>query len=181
MNRGGRELPDQTSLARIVLLLTDVDGVLTDGRIHFDASGQEFKSFHVLDAAGLVFWHRAGGLSGFVSGRGGKVVEDRARELGVHEVHLSSLHKADVFADILARRKLAADQVAFVGDDLLDLPVMQEVGLAVSVPAGRPEVQAVAHCVTTLAGGNGAVREVVEMLLRAKGAWDEVVAKGGLP
>jgi len=177
----GRPLPDRAALARIRLLLLDVDGVLTDGRIWFDHDGREYKSFHVHDAAGIVYWHRTGHLSGFLSGRGGEVVERRARELGVHEVHLRTVHKEAALDDILARRQLRADEVAYVGDDLLDLPVLARVGLAATVPAGRPEVHARAQFVARRPGGFGAVREVIELLLRAKSLWDGVVQKGGLP
>jgi 3-deoxy-D-manno-octulosonate 8-phosphate phosphatase (KDO 8-P phosphatase) len=176
----GRPLPDQAALCRIRLLLLDVDGVLTDGRVHFDAEGREYKSFHVHDASGIVHWHGAGGLSGFVSGRGGAVVEMRARELGVHEVHLKNKHKRAVFDDILTRRGLQPDQVAYVGDDLLDLPVLDVAGLAATVPEGRPEVKQRVHYVTRERAGFGAVREVVELLLRARGAWQDVVDRGGL-
>lgn len=181
MGGAGRGLPDRDRLAAIKLLLTDVDGVLTDGRVYFDTEGNELKMFHVHDAAGIVYWHRAGGLSGFVSGRGGKAVEIRARELGVHELHLKTRDKGTIFADILERRNLSADEVAYVGDDLLDLVVLRQVGLAVAVPNGRPEALALAHLVTSAVGGSGAVREVVELLLRARGMWDDVVRKGGAP
>jgi 3-deoxy-D-manno-octulosonate 8-phosphate phosphatase (KDO 8-P phosphatase) len=181
MGGAGRELPDRERLARIKLLLTDVDGVLTDGRVYFDGNGHELKIFHVHDSAGIIYWHRAGGLSGFLSGRGGRVVEDRARELGVHELHLKTVNKGTVFEDILQRRGMAAEEVAYVGDDLLDLEVLGRAGLAVSVPNGRPEARSVAHHVTAVAGGSGALREVVELLLRARGKWEDVVRKGGLP
>lgn len=165
----------------IRLLLTDVDGVLTDGRIHFDHTGNEVKSFHVHDAAGLVYWHRAGGLSGFLSGRGGRIVSDRATELGIHELHLGHLDKLPVLEDIMARRGLTAEQVAYVGDDLLDLPVLTRVGLAVAPADARIEVRARVHAVTEARGGFGVVREVVEGLLVARGQWDDVVERGGRP
>ncbi|HLU38284.1 MAG TPA: HAD hydrolase family protein [Planctomycetota bacterium] len=166
-------------LGAIRMLITDVDGVLTDGRIHFDGEGRELKTFHVHDGAGLVYWHRCGGLSGFVSGRGSKIVEERARELGVHEVWLRCADKLAVVEDILRRRGLPAEAVAYVGDDLLDLPVMRRVGFAVSVPNGREEVRAAAHYVTSAPGGFGALREVVELLLRARRQWESLVQGGG--
>jgi 3-deoxy-D-manno-octulosonate 8-phosphate phosphatase (KDO 8-P phosphatase) len=172
---------DPDALGRVRLLLTDVDGVLTDGRIHFDMSGREFKSFHVHDGAGIVYWHRHGGISGFLSGRGGQVVQDRARELGVHEVHLGKLDKGPTFEAILTARGLAPEEVAYVGDDLLDLPVLTRVGFAAAPADARPEVRERVHYVTRAAGGQGVVREVVELLLRARGVWDEVVARGGRP
>lgn len=174
-------LPEADALGRIRMILTDVDGVLTDGRIHFDASGHESKSFHVHDAAGLIYWHRSGGFSGFLSGRDAPIVRARAAEIGVHEVHLGHLDKLPVFEEIAGRLGLAADEVAYVGDDLLDLPVLRRVGLAAAPADARPEVRSAVHHVTAAGGGTGVLREVVELLLRARGAWDEVVRKGGRP
>lgn len=172
---------DRARLQGIRLLLTDVDGVLTDGRIHFDGSGAEFKTFHVHDGAGLVYWHRMGGISGFLSGRGSSVVEARGRELGVQELHLGHLDKRPVAEEILARHELSPAQMAYVGDDLADLPVMELAGFAVSVPNGLQDVRERADYVTHIGGGQGAVREVVEILLKAQGKWLEVVSRGGLP
>lgn len=176
-----RRMPTRAALGRIRMLLLDVDGVLTDGRIHFDHEGREYKSFHVHDAAGIVYWHRAGNQSGFLSGRGGDVVERRARELGVHEVMLGRIDKAAAFAELLARRALTPAEVAYVGDDLLDLPVLTQVAFAATVPEARAEVKAAVHYTATTACGFGAVREIIEVLLRARGAWDAIVARGGLP
>lgn len=174
-------LPNPEILGGIKLILCDVDGVLTDGHIQFDLNGQETKTFHVHDAAGYAYWHRSGGLSGFISGRRSQVVEDRARELGVHEVFLGSLDKRPVLIEILARRSLQAHQVAYVGDDLLDLPIMREVGLAVAPADGRLEVLDCAHHVTSVRGGYGVIRETIELVLKAQGKWLEVIAKGGRP
>lgn len=176
-----RSRPDDASLARIRMLVTDVDGVLTDGRLHFDIEGRELKSFHVHDGAGIVYWHRHGGLSGFLSGRGGHVVETRAKELGVHELHLGQLDKGPALDSILAAQDLAAEEIAYVGDDLLDLPVIERVGFAAAPADARPEVLERVHYVTTARGGQGVVREVVELLLRARGVWQTVVERGGRP
>lgn len=175
----GRARPDRARLAAIEFLLLDVDGVLTDGRIWFDAQGHEYKSFHVHDASGIVYWHRQGGRSGFLSGRGGDIVERRARELGVHEVLLKRADKEKAFDELLARQNLDPARVAYVGDDLLDLPVLRRVGFAATVPEARREVLAVAHHVTERAAGFGAVRDVVEELLRARDRWDDVVQRDG--
>jgi 3-deoxy-D-manno-octulosonate 8-phosphate phosphatase (KDO 8-P phosphatase) len=99
----------------------------------------------------------------------------------VHEVLLGRIDKAAAFAEVIERRNLQRDQVAYVGDDLLDLPVMQQVAFAATVPEGRPEVRAAAHYTARTPAGFGAVREIIEVLLRAKGLWDDVVARGGLP
>jgi 3-deoxy-D-manno-octulosonate 8-phosphate phosphatase (KDO 8-P phosphatase) len=177
----GRPRPDEEALRQIEFLLLDVDGVLTDGRVHFDFEGREYKSFHVHDAAGIVYWHRAGGRSGFLSGRGGEIVARRAEELGVHEVVLGRVDKAAAFDELLARQGLAPERVAYVGDDLLDLPVLRRVGFAATVPEARAEVVDNAQFVSSRSGGFGAVRDVIEVLLRARGAWQEVVDKGGRP
>jgi 3-deoxy-D-manno-octulosonate 8-phosphate phosphatase (KDO 8-P phosphatase) len=177
----GRARPDAAQLAAIEFLLLDVDGVLTDGRIWFDHEGREYKQFHVHDASGLVQWHRLGGRSGLLSGRGGEGIDRRAHELGVHELLLRRTDKTEAFDELLQRQGLDAQQVAYVGDDLLDLPVMWRVGFAATVPQARPEALAAAHFVSARAAGFGAVRDVVEELLRARGRWDEVVAKGGRP
>lgn len=174
-------LPPDDALADIRLLLTDVDGVLTDGRIHFDGQGREVKTFHVHDGAGIVYWHRCGGISGFLSGRRSAVVQERAQQLGVEEIHLGVLDKEPVFDEILRRRGLRPEQVAYVGDDLLDLAILRRAGLAVAVPNARPEVRDSVHFVTAVAGGEGAVRDVVELLLKARGQWEDVVRRGGLP
>jgi 3-deoxy-D-manno-octulosonate 8-phosphate phosphatase (KDO 8-P phosphatase) len=175
----GRACPDRKVLAAIEFLLFDVDGVLTDGRVHFHADGSEYKSFHVHDAAGIVYWHRRGGRSGFLSGRGGEVVERRARELGVHEVVLRRVDKWQAFQELLQRQQLDPSRVAYVGDDLLDLPVLRAVALAATVPEARPEVLAVAHFVASRPAGFGAARDVIEALLRARGCWDEIVRAEG--
>jgi 3-deoxy-D-manno-octulosonate 8-phosphate phosphatase (KDO 8-P phosphatase) len=176
----GRARPDDRVLAAIEFLLLDVDGVLTDGRIHFDHDGREYKSFHVHDAAGLHYWHRAGGRTGFLSGRKGEVVERRAAELKIHEVVLGRIDKGAAFAEILARQNIPPERFAYVGDDLLDVPVLRRVGFAVTVPEARPEVLPHVHHVTTRSAGFGVARDVVELLLRARGTWDDVVAREGL-
>jgi 3-deoxy-D-manno-octulosonate 8-phosphate phosphatase (KDO 8-P phosphatase) len=175
----GRTKPSAEALQAIEFLLLDVDGVLTDGRIHFDFEGREYKSFHVHDAAGIVYWHRAGGRSGFLSGRGGEIVERRARELGVHDVILGRVDKAAAFEELLARQNLKPAQVAYIGDDLLDLPVLRQVGFAATVPEARREVIAAVQYVSERSGGFGAARDVIEELLRARGVWQDVVDKDG--
>ena len=179
MRKAGRDRPEDAALRAIEFLLLDVDGVLTDGRIHFDFEGREYKSFHVHDAAGIVYWHRAGGRSGFLSGRGGDIVERRAKEPGVHDVVLGRTDKAQAFEELLKRQNLTADRVAYVGDDLLDLPVLQQVGFAATVPEARKEVLAAAQFVTERSGGFGAARDVIEELLRARGVWQSVIDEGG--
>jgi 3-deoxy-D-manno-octulosonate 8-phosphate phosphatase (KDO 8-P phosphatase) len=175
----GRPRPDEDALRAIDFLLLDVDGVLTDGRVHFDFEGREYKSFHVHDAAGIIYWHRSGGRSGFLSGRGGEIVRRRAEELGVHDVILGRVDKAKAFEEFLERNQLSPAQVAYVGDDLLDLPVLRQVGFAATVPEARAEVVQQAQFVTDRSAGFGAARDVIEELLKARGVWQSVVDKDG--
>ena len=167
----GRPRPADSVLAAIEFLLLDVDGVLTDGRFWFDGTGTECKSFHVHDAAGLAYWHRAGLRSGFLSGRGGPVVQRHAASLGVHEVVLDRLVKGVALEEILARQQIDAQRVCYVGDDVVDLGALQRAGVAVAVANAVAEVRAVAHWKTRKAGGHGAVREVAERLLKAQRRW----------
>ena len=167
-------------LQPIRMILTDVDGVLTDGRIQLDANTfAETKSFHVHDAAGIVYWHRSGGLSGFLSGRSAPVVERRAQELGVIEVHLGFLDKEPILDRILERHQLKAEQVAYIGDDLLDLPVLQRVGYSVAPPEARPDVLSAVDYVTRVGAGFGVMREVIELVMQAQGTWQRVVDSSG--
>jgi 3-deoxy-D-manno-octulosonate 8-phosphate phosphatase (KDO 8-P phosphatase) len=174
-------MDDSELLRGIRALLVDVDGVLTDGTLHFDGDGRELKAFHVHDGAGIVYWQRTGHLTGFISGRDSRVVRERALELKVAEVFLGPRPKIESYEEILSRHGLRDAEVCYVGDDLLDLSVLRRCGLPVTVPAGRPEVKAACRWVTTAEGGRGAVREVVERLLVAKGLWESVVRSGGRP
>lgn len=177
----GRARPADEALRAIDFLLLDVDGVLTDGRVNFDFEGREYKSFHVHDAAGIVYWHRSGGRSGFLSGRSGEIVRRRAQELGVEEVILGRVDKAAAFEELLQRQNLTADRIAYVGDDLLDLPVLRQVGFAATVPEARLEVIEQAQFVTSRSAGFGAVRDVIEELLKARGVWQNIIDKDGRP
>ncbi len=164
-------------LARVELLLLDVDGVLTDGRVVLDDRGVETKAFDVRDGHGLKLLQRAGVEVGFVTGRRSRVVEHRARELGVREVHQRVLNKVEVVRSILERKGLTPEKVAYVGDDLVDLPVLTQVGVGITVADAPPYVRERVHWVTSRPGGRGAVREVCEAILKARGAWDAVTRK----
>ena len=153
----------------IRLLLLDVDGVLTDGRIIYDADGRESKAFHIQDGYGINRLRASGCLVGFLSGRASAAVERRAKELDVTIVHQGVDDKLPVYERILADHRLHDHEVAYVGDDLPDLPVLGRVGLAVAVASAQPDVRRAAHWVTVRAGGEGAVREVTDLLLAAKG------------
>ena len=161
-------------LARVELLLLDVDGVLTDGRVVIDDRGVESKSFDVRDGHGLKLLQRSGVGVGLVTGRRSRVVELRAAELGIGEVHQGVKDKLLVVRKILARRSLNPDQVAYVGDDVVDLPVMLQVGAALTVADAPEYVREHAHWIAANKGGRGAVREVCEEILKARGRWKEL-------
>jgi 3-deoxy-D-manno-octulosonate 8-phosphate phosphatase (KDO 8-P phosphatase) len=162
---------------RIKLLLMDCDGVLTDGRITLLENGDEEKSFHTRDGHGLVLLHRAGLRSGIISGRTSSLVERRARELGMHYVRQGTWDKIKDFEELLAEAGVDEHEAAFIGDDVTDIPLMQRSQLAVAVADAAAETRAVAHYVTGLAGGFGAVREVAELILKAQGHWSELMRK----
>lgn len=165
-----------TRLVRVELLLLDVDGVLTDGGVTLTATGEELKTFSIRDGLGLRLWQRAGYRAGIVTGRESGAVAARARELGIAIVRQGVADKTAAVAEILAATGLAWEQAAFVGDDLPDLPVVRRCGLGVAVADACAELVAEADLVTDRPGGHGAVREVVERLLHARGAWPAAVA-----
>jgi YrbI family 3-deoxy-D-manno-octulosonate 8-phosphate phosphatase len=161
--------------ARIQLLCLDVDGVLTDGSILLDDQGTETKRFFVRDGTAIRMWQRAGGDVAIITGRKGAAVQKRAAELGIVHLHDGVSRKGEVFDELLNTLHLDASQAAMVGDDLPDLPILTRCGYPVAVRDAAPEVIDVACHVTSLPGGRGAVREVVERLLRARGAWEASV------
>jgi 3-deoxy-D-manno-octulosonate 8-phosphate phosphatase (KDO 8-P phosphatase) len=161
--------------ASIELLVVDVDGVLTDGRIIYTADGAEIKAFHVRDGSGLVFWQKLGKQVAILSGRKSKAVDVRAQELGVRFVRQGAVDKVATFRQLLVQLGLRAEQAAVIGDDLPDLPVLRAAGLAIAVADACPDVRAIAHHVTVANGGRGAVREVIELILKHQGRWDGLV------
>jgi 3-deoxy-D-manno-octulosonate 8-phosphate phosphatase (KDO 8-P phosphatase) len=155
----------------------DVDGVLTDGKLHFTDDGREFKSFDVLDGHGIAMAQRAGLLVGFISGRPSEATAKRAANLGVTILKQTPVNKAEMLAEVCREHNLQPDEIAFIGDELVDVPVLFRVGCAIAVANAVAEVKAAAHYVTRRRGGDGAVREVVELLLKARGDWKKMVAK----
>jgi 3-deoxy-D-manno-octulosonate 8-phosphate phosphatase (KDO 8-P phosphatase) len=153
----------------------DCDGVLTDGRVWIFDNDDDQKAFHTRDGLGIDLWHRAGLKSGIISGRNSSALERRAQSLGVSYLWQGREDKRQAFADTLARAQVTKDDVAFVGDDLTDLPLMIQCGLAIAVGNGATEVKEHAHYVTTAKGGKGAVREAIELILKAQDRWDELV------
>jgi 3-deoxy-D-manno-octulosonate 8-phosphate phosphatase (KDO 8-P phosphatase) len=166
--------PEILSAARgVKLLLMDSDGVLTDGRLYFSAAGEALKVYDVKDGQGLVSWHSAGFISGIISGRNSPIVETRAKELGIKFVHQGVEDKIQAFLAILAEAYISDPaEVVYIGDDLGDITLMRKVGLAVAVGDAVGEVKKAAMYVTEAKGGRGAVRELTDLLLRAKNNLD---------
>ena len=162
---------------RIALLVLDVDGVLTDGSIVYGASGEEIKAFHVRDGSGLKAWTGLGKRAAILTGRRSAVVPRRAAELGIQAVVQGADDKRRAFDRLLRDFGLSPAQACYVGDDLPDVPVLRRAGLAVAVADACDEALAAAHLITTRDGGRGAVREVIERILKVQDLWADVVAK----
>jgi 3-deoxy-D-manno-octulosonate 8-phosphate phosphatase (KDO 8-P phosphatase) len=162
---------------KIRLLMMDVDGVLTDGRIIQDCHGHELKVFDVKDGHGIVMAHRAQLRTALISGRESETITRRAQELGIELVFQKIWNKLEVYEKILVDTQLAHDEVAYIGDDLVDIPLLRRVGFAVAVADAVDEVKAASHWITQRAGGQGAVREVIERILRAQGQWDTLLER----
>ncbi len=162
---------------KITALVLDVDGVLTDGRIVYDEYGDELKFFDVQDGTGLVFWHRAGLKSAIITARKSKLVRRRAKEMAVDFLAQKALNKLVAYEKILRKFRISDEQVCAISDDLMELPILRRVGLVVAVPNAVDEVKAISHYVTKASGGRGAVREVIDLLLKAKGLWSSVIRR----
>ncbi|MGD8642691.1 MAG: 3-deoxy-manno-octulosonate-8-phosphatase KdsC [Chromatiales bacterium] len=161
----------------IRLVIFDVDGVLTDGSLFLGDDGQQYKAFNSKDGHGMRMLIESGIEIAILTGRLSKVVEHRMRDLGIELVYQGHREKRPVFERLLDERGLEAREVAYVGDDIVDLPVMRRVGLAVGVQDAHPTVKQHAHWVTGLAGGRGAVRELCELIMEAQGTLDAAVAR----
>jgi 3-deoxy-D-manno-octulosonate 8-phosphate phosphatase (KDO 8-P phosphatase) len=164
---------------RVKVLLFDVDGVLTNGDITIipgaDGKGTEVKSFSAHDGLGISLARLAGLKIGFVTKRNSQVVAIRARDLKVDHVYQGQNHKMEAVALILAAESCTLDELAYVGDDIIDLPVMREVGLAIATANARPQVKAAAHYITPLPGGQGAGRDAIDMILSMRGILDQTI------
>jgi 3-deoxy-D-manno-octulosonate 8-phosphate phosphatase (KDO 8-P phosphatase) len=169
----------QAKASAVRLLLFDVDGVLTDGAVLMHADGSESKSFHIRDGAALVWAQRAGLSVGFLSARTSGATAQRAAQLGIRIVSQGVAHKADAYEAICRQAGLEDSAVAFMGDDLLDLPVLSRVGLSAAPADAAPEVRASVDWVSSSGGGRGAARELIELVLRAQGRWNDVVQQYG--
>lgn len=160
---------------RVRWLVLDVDGVLTDGRILLDGAGGEWKAFDARDGHRLVMAAREGIRTVLITGRSSEAVARRAAELGVHRVYQGVRDKGAVFERFLAEEGVAAEETAYCGDDLVDLPALRRAGLAAAVGDAVPEVRSAADWVASARGGRGAVRELVEFVLAAQGRWEQAV------
>ena len=162
-------------LQHITTFIFDVDGVLTDGKLVTSPDGGETKSFHVHDGQGISFLHRAGISTAVITGRKSVALERRAAELGIEDVFQGNMNKMESLKILLEKFELSEEEVAYIGDDLPDLPVMIRVGVSAAVADARPEVREHATMVTEAPGGSGAVREFCDLLLKAQGKWGSIV------
>ena len=160
---------------RIKLLLMDCDGVLTDGQLELLENGDEQKTFHARDGQGISLFHRAGWKTGIISGRTSSAVERRAQDLKMAFVRQYAKDKIAALEEIVAAAGVSADECAYIGDDVADIPVMRRVGFAVAVADAVEETKQAAHYVTEVKGGHGAVREVTDLILKAQGHWEDLM------
>jgi YrbI family 3-deoxy-D-manno-octulosonate 8-phosphate phosphatase len=167
-------MPDD-QCQHIQCILSDVDGVLNDGGILFNNEGIETKSFHIRDGLGIKLWQRAGYQFGILTARTSHIVKVRSAELGINIVRQGFEEKLSVAQQVMAELKIEPAQVCYIGDDLTDLPVMRHVGWSVAVADAVAEIREQADQITEAPGGQGAVRELIETLLRAKGRWKDLI------
>jgi len=167
----------EIDFSRIELLVLDVDGVLTDGRIMLTGDGDEIKAFHVRDGAGMKYWKRAGRKLAIISGRSSPAVTRRAKELDVDAVRLNAKDKLPAFEEVLAELDIPAEKTAVIGDDLPDIPLLLRCAWPAAVADAPEEVRSRAGYVTRLAGGAGCVREVIELILKQAGLWEDILSR----
>jgi 3-deoxy-D-manno-octulosonate 8-phosphate phosphatase (KDO 8-P phosphatase) len=161
----------------IEMLVLDVDGVLTAGGIAYSDDGKELKTFHVRDGSGLKIWEYLGKRSAIITGRTSKIVDIRAKEIGVATVIQGAPHKMPAYRQLLKENGLRPDQICFIGDDVPDLPLLLNCGLAVALSDACPDVLKHVDFVTKASGGQGAVREVIELILRCQGLWQKLLTE----
>lgn len=162
---------------KIKLLLLDVDGVLTDGRIIYDSRGHDLKFFDVCDGLGINLLKKIGIPTILISAKSSKTIRRRAKDMPVEAIFENASPKLDVYNKILNKYKFNKEEVCFAGDDLVDLAIMTRVGFAVAVANAASEVKKISHYVTAKSGGRGAVRELAEIIIKSKGKWEEIVSK----
>jgi 3-deoxy-D-manno-octulosonate 8-phosphate phosphatase (KDO 8-P phosphatase) len=170
------QLAHMQRAAAVKVMIFDVDGVLTDGSLTYGPDGEATKTFNVLDGLGIQLLQKSGVATAIISARQSPIVVRRAADLGILHVHQGIHDKRIAFAKLLEATGVTAAQCGYIGDDVIDLPLLLQVGFAVTVPTGHPEVQYRAHYVTKAGGGRGAVREVCDMIMRAQGSYDAALA-----
>jgi len=164
-------------LNEIKIVIIDVDGVLTDGKIILDANGSESKSFYVQDGTGITYLHRAGIKTAIISGRESKAVVHRAKELCIEDVYQGIHNKIEAYEKILKKHRIKDNETCYIGDDLIDLPILRRVGFSVAVPNAPLELKRSVSYVTSAPGGYGAIREVTEKILKSQGKWDMIISR----
>ncbi|MBN1527099.1 MAG: HAD-IIIA family hydrolase [Candidatus Omnitrophica bacterium] len=170
--------PDISERAKKVkLLILDIDGVMTDGRLVYSIYGDELKFFDVTDGFGITLLRRAGIKTAIISAKRSRIVKMRVKHLKIDYIYQGFHDKLTALNKVLRKTRLTVDNVCFIGDDLIDLPVLKRAGFAVAVPNAVDEVKERAHHVTSKTGGRGAVREICELILKSQGKWDAVTSK----
>ena len=165
----------KAKIKKIKVLALDVDGVLTDGGIIVDSDGREIKKFNVLDGFGIVVAGKAGLKIAIITARVSAPVDFRAKDLRIHKIYQDAFPKTKAYEEMLKEFSVNDSEVCFVGDDLPDVPLLRRVGFAVSVPNAADDVKKYADYVTQRSGGSGAVREVIELILKTQGKWKKVI------
>jgi len=162
---------------KVSRLWLDCDGVMTDGTSYFGADGSETKRFNILDGHGIVLWHRVGHSTAVISGRGSAALEQRVAELKIEHLVQRSMNKLEALGALLQSTGASLDEVAYMGDDIVDIPVMRRVGLAIAPANAVTETKEAAHLVTGAGGGQGAIRELIEFVLRTQGRWETIMQR----
>ncbi len=162
---------------QVRLIIFDVDGVLTAGHIIFGQDGEALKAFHCQDGMGISLAHKAGLKTAIITGRDSEIVRRRGTELKIGDIHQGAADKVVALRELMKKHSLSPEQIAYVGDDINDLPVMVQIGFPCAVANAVPEVIAVARYISACQGGNGAVRDIIEHILKAQGLWDGIIAE----
>lgn len=170
-----KDINIESRIKKIKLIIMDVDGVLTDGRLFYDEKGNEYKIFNVMDGSGMLYAHRSGLKLVILSGNFSHVVVTRAKIAMVDDVYQNVIDKKGVLDELLEKYSLSLDEICYIGDDLVDIPVMMKIGFPVAVANADDEVKKRAVYVTEKSGGEGAVREVIEYILKVQGKWEKIL------
>lgn len=177
MNTSSNNIAALKKAALVKLMVFDVDGILTDGSLHFGSDGEALKTFNVLDGQGIKLLQEAGVITAIISARQSPIVAKRAADLGITHLMQGIHDKKEAFLELIAVLSVAPEHCGFIGDDVIDLPVLSRVGFAASVPNGHAEVRSRVDYVTQASGGNGAAREICDFILQALGKYDLVLTR----